>query len=169
MKENKLIIDLDSTITVDDKSLDYPIKPVNTTGTGNHDESNKKFDITIFTARNMKSFNGDLQKIHEHTKPIALKWLAENSIPYNDIIFGKPYCGEEGHYVDDKNISVEEFIFKFSGPYRNASIDMVVPFYNEEGNIMEMYRDLKKLERLFHIRKYLFRQQRVKRRLRRAI
>jgi capsule biosynthesis phosphatase len=156
MKKNKLVVDLDNTITVDDKRLDYPLKPVNALIKETMDASNTKFDITIFTARNMRSFDGDLKKIHEHTKPIALKWLEENKIPYNDIIFGKPYCGEEGHYIDDKNISVEEFIFKFSGPFKNTSIDIVVPFYNEEGNILEVYKDLKKLERLFHVEKYIF-------------
>lgn len=156
MKKNRLIIDLDNTITIDDKSLDYPKKPVNARVKDSIQQSNKKFDITIFTARNMKSFGGDLERIHQHTKPIALKWLEENQIIYNDIIFGKPFCGEEGHYIDDKNISIEEFIFKFSGPFKNTSLDIVVPFYNEKGNIMEMYRDLKKLERLFDVRKYIF-------------
>tara|TARA_R110002167_G_scaffold129337_18_gene312242 strand:- start:8687 stop:9715 length:1029 start_codon:yes stop_codon:yes gene_type:complete len=156
MKNNKLIIDLDNTITVDHKSLGYNEKLVNSIVKEAIVASNGKFDITIFTARNMKSLNGDLNKIHEITKPIALKWLEENQIPYDDIIFGKPYCGEEGHYVDDKNISIEEFVFKFSGPFKNTSIDIVVPFYNEAGNILEMYKDLKKLERLFDVQKYIF-------------
>lgn len=156
MKSSKLIIDLDNTITVDHKSLGYNEKLVNAIVKEAIVKSNKKFDITIFTARNMKSLNGDLKKIHEITKPIALKWLEENKIPFNDIIFGKPYCGEEGHYVDDKNISIEEFVFKFAGPFRDTSIDIVVPFYNEAGNIMEMYKDLKKLERLFNVQKYIF-------------
>jgi len=156
MEKNKLIIDLDNTITIDDKSQGYDSKPVNSLVKESIYESKKNFDITIFTARNMRSLNADLNRIHEITKPIAVKWLKENEIEYDDIIFGKPYCGLEGHYVDDKNISIEEFIFKFSGPFKNTTIDIVVPFYNEEGNIMEMYKDLKKLERLFDVRKYIF-------------
>ncbi len=156
MKKNKLIVDLDNTITVDDHRLDYPIKPVNRLVRETMYASNTKFDITIFTARNMRTFEGDLKKIHEFTRPIATKWLEENQIPYDDIIFGKPYCGEDGHYIDDKNISVEEFIFKFSGPFKNTIIDIVVPFYNERENILEVYKDLKRLERLFHIGKYIF-------------
>lgn len=149
-------MDLDNTITVDDKSLDYDKKPLNIQVRQSILESSKEFDITIFTARNMKSLEGDLNRIHEITKPIAIKWLEENEVQYDDIIFGKPYCGEEGHYVDDKNISIEEFVFKFSGPFRNTPIDIVVPFYNEEENILEVYKDLKKLERLFHVQKYIF-------------
>jgi len=156
MKKSSLIIDLDNTITVDDKSLDYDKKPLNIQVRESILESNKEFDITIFTARNMKSLEGDLNRIHEITKPIAIKWLEDNEVQYDDIIFGKPYCGEEGHYVDDKNISIEEFVFKFSGPFRNTPIDIVVPFYNEEENILEVYKDLKKLERLFHVQKYIF-------------
>ncbi|WP_420600850.1 glycosyltransferase family 2 protein [Flagellimonas sp.] len=156
MRENKLIIDLDNTITIDDKSRDYPDKPVNNLVKDTISKSTDKFDVTIFTARNMKSLKGDLKRIHEHTRPIALKWLEENNVHFDDVIFGKPYCGEEGHYVDDKNISIEEFVFKFSGPFKNVSIDIVVPFYNEEGNILKVYEDLKKLERIFHVRKFLF-------------
>jgi len=156
MKKNRLIIDLDNTITDDDKSLDYQKKPLNNQVRQSILESSEEFDITIFTARNMKSLEGDLNRIHQITKPIAIKWLEENEVRYDDIIFGKPYCGEEGHYVDDKNISIEEFVFKFSGPFRNTPIDIVVPFYNEEENILDVYKDLKKLERLFHIQKYIF-------------
>lgn len=156
MKKSRLIIDLDNTITVDDKSQDYDKKPLNSQVRQSILESNKEFDITIFTARNMKSLEGNLNKIHEITKPIAIQWLKENEVEYDDIIFGKPYCGEEGHYVDDKNISIEEFVFKFSGPFKNTPIDIVVPFYNEEENILEVYKDMKKLERLFHIQKFIF-------------
>ena len=156
MKKNKLVIDLDNTITVDNKNLDYHEKPVNDLVRQTISESTKKFDITILTARNMKSLKGDLIKIHEITKPIAIKWLEKNKINYDEILFGKPYCGEDGHYVDDKNISIEEFIFKFSGPFKESTFDIIVPFYNEEGNIQEMYKDLKKLERIFNINKFLF-------------
>lgn len=156
MKENKLVIDLDNTITIDNKSLSYPDKKLNDKVKASILESKKNFDITILTARNMKSLKGDLNKIHEITKPIAIKWLSQNEVPFDDIIFGKPYCGEDGHYVDDKNISIEEFIFKFSGPFKDVVVDVVVPFYNEEGNILKMYYDLKKLERVLHIGQFIF-------------
>lgn len=156
MKANKLVIDLDNTITIDYKSLGYPEKKLNDKVKASILESKKNFDITILTARNMKSLKGDLNKIHEITKPIAIKWLSQNAVPFDDIIFGKPYCGEDGHYVDDKNISIEEFIFKFSGPFKDVTVDIVVPFYNEEGNILKMYYDLKKLERVLHIGQFIF-------------
>ncbi|HFM3195463.1 TPA: capsular biosynthesis protein, partial [Escherichia coli] len=33
-----------------------------------------------------------------------------NNIPYDEIIVGKPWCGTNGFYVDDKAIRPSEFI-----------------------------------------------------------
>lgn len=154
-KKTQIIIDLDNTITVDQKSKDYSEKAPNSDVV----KTLKNFSaeqITILTARNMRTYQGNLDSIHKHTKPIAEKWLNENGVNYGSIVFGKPWCKQEGHYVDDKNISIEEFVFKFGGPYSQLTVDIVIPFYNEEENILRSYREHKKLERLFNIRKYIF-------------
>ena len=49
----------------------------------------------------MRSFNGNLEKINTVTKPIA-EWLKKQKIQYDEIIMGKPWCGEDGFYIDDK-------------------------------------------------------------------
>ncbi|EBU3698818.1 capsular biosynthesis protein, partial [Salmonella enterica] len=36
--------------------------------------------------------------------------LEVNDIPYDEIYVGKPWCGYEGFYVDDKAIRPSEFI-----------------------------------------------------------
>ena len=132
-----LIIDLDNTLTEEDSEKDYSKKIVN-----------KSIDISIknaialgygakvFSARNMRSLNGDLNKIESITRPIAEDWLKRNKINYDELILGKPWCGYDGWYLDDKNISIEEFIFKFSGPYWNKTVSIVIPFFNEEKNIL---------------------------------
>lgn len=155
MKRRKIIIDLDNTITDENPEISYENKDRN-------DEVVKtlknlpKEDVIIFTARNMRSFNGDLQKINTITKPIAEEWLKKNNVEYDELIMGKPWCGEEGFYVDDKNLSIDEFNFKFAGPYSKYEVDVVVPFYNEEENVDLTHKNQIKLNSLFNINKFIY-------------
>lgn len=155
MSNTKIIIDLDNTITRENPDTSYEDK-----------EPNKRIinvlnnleieDITIFTARNMRSYKGDLEKINAITKPIAESWLEKNSVKYSEIIMGKPWCGEEGFYIDDKNLSLDEFEFRFGGPYKNHSVDIIIPFYNEEGNVEKTHENQSKLNNLFNIKTYIY-------------
>lgn len=104
----------------------------------------------------MRTFQGDIGKIEEITRPIAESWLNENLVKYSELILGKPWCGSEGWYVDDKNLSLEEFIFKFKSPFWNKEIDLIVPFFNEEGAVDKVHYLNKKAERLFNIKKYIY-------------
>ncbi|HAN2428273.1 TPA: capsular biosynthesis protein, partial [Escherichia coli] len=44
------------------------------------------------------------------TLPIIVEWLEKNNVPYDEIYVGKPWCGHEGFYVDDKAIRPNEFV-----------------------------------------------------------
>ena len=68
------------------------------------------YRIVFFTARNMRTYDGDIDKILKYTKPILETWLQKWEIPYDEIIFGKPYPGEEGFYVDDKTLRPSELL-----------------------------------------------------------
>ena len=104
-----IVIDLDGTITIDD-SKKYENKTVNEPVKAALIEAKRLgFKIVVFTARNMKSFSGDIAKIKLLTLPTIKKWLETNNIPYDEIIVGKPWCGENGFYVDDKAIRPSEF------------------------------------------------------------
>jgi len=72
----------------------------------------KGFYIIIYTSRNMNTYNNNLGKINAHTAKIILEWLDKHKIPYDEIYFGKPWCGFKGFYVDDKTIRPSEFISK---------------------------------------------------------
>ena len=74
------------------------------------DYQKKGFEIVIFTARNMNTHKGDIRKIKSLTLPIIEKWLHQNDVPYDEIIIGKPWCGFDGFYIDDKSIRPDEFI-----------------------------------------------------------
>jgi capsule biosynthesis phosphatase len=67
------------------------------------------FMITIHTSRNMRTYSGNLGKINIHTLPAILAWLKVHDIPFDEVLVGKPWCGEGGFYVDDKAIRPSEF------------------------------------------------------------
>tara|TARA_B100000941_G_C27980475_1_gene290785 strand:- start:43 stop:408 length:366 start_codon:yes stop_codon:yes gene_type:complete len=106
----KIVIDLDNTITLGD-NIDYKIVSPNLDVINMmKNYKNKGFTICIFTARNMRTYSGNLKKISENTLPIIVKWLKKYDVPYDEIIIGKPWCGDEGFYVDDKAIRPNEFL-----------------------------------------------------------
>jgi len=57
----------------------------------------------------MRTYNGSVGLINVNTLPIILEWLEKHDVPYDEIIVGKPWCGHEGFYVDDKAIRPSEF------------------------------------------------------------
>lgn len=152
--KDKIIIDLDNTITLESKKS-YEDKDPNLEVIKAIQKSKKTNDILVFSSRNMRTFEGNLSKINSITKPIALNWLDENNVDYTDLLLGKPWAGINGWYVDDRNLSIEEFIFKFSGPFSNCSFDLIVPFFNEEKNVELAFKNFLKLERLINIDSFI--------------
>lgn len=69
----------------------------------------KGFEIVINTSRNMRTYSGNVGLINANTLPIILKWLEKHDVPFDEIYTGKPWCGNEGFYVDDKSIRPSEF------------------------------------------------------------
>jgi len=149
---DKIILDLDGTLAIDDKSVDYVAKPLNlsTANAATHARE-QGMKLSIFTSRRMRTYKGDLEKINALVRPEIEQWLVEKNVFYDDLIVGKPWCGFNGWYVDDRNLHVEEFQFRYNSPYAGQSVDVVVPFYNEEENVVRAYRFIKRLERLFDI------------------
>jgi len=106
----KIIIDLDDTLTNYSDQLEYSAH----TPRIEVIEQLKKFQklgfmITIHTSRNMRTYSGNLGKINIHTLPAILAWLKVHDIPFDEVLVGKPWCGEGGFYVDDKAIRPSEF------------------------------------------------------------
>ena len=66
--------------------------------------------IVLFTSRNMRTYNGDLDLIHKNTAPVMEAWLKKWDIPYDEIIYGKPWPGKKGFYVDDRTLRPDEFL-----------------------------------------------------------
>lgn len=66
--------------------------------------------IVLHTSRNMNSYKGNIGVINKETAPIMLSWLDKWDIPYDEIVFGKPWPGKQGFYVDDRSVRPDEFL-----------------------------------------------------------
>lgn len=71
--------------------------------------SEQGFEIAISTSRNMRTYAGNVGKITVHTLPVITDWLDRHGVPYDEIYVGKPWCGSEGFYIDDKAVRPDEF------------------------------------------------------------
>jgi capsule biosynthesis phosphatase len=105
----KILIDLDGTLTKLDTGDYRDVLPNIKVIEKLKYFKKKGFTVTVFTARNMKTYNGNVGKINIHTLPIIIEWLEKNCVPYDEVIVGKPWCGKDGFYVDDKAIRPSEF------------------------------------------------------------
>lgn len=66
--------------------------------------------IVLFTSRNMNSYGGSIGLINANTAKVMLAWLEKWDIPYDEIIYGKPWPGHRGFYVDDRAVRPDEFL-----------------------------------------------------------
>ncbi|EAO9827721.1 capsular biosynthesis protein [Salmonella enterica] len=121
----KIIIDIDMTLTKGKGPGGYEDALINKDLVVKLKEYKEQgFMIVLNTSRNMNSYNNNIGLINKNTLPILIKWLEVNSIPYDEIYVGKPWCGHEGFYVDDKAIRPSEFI--------NYSYDEIVEILRKE-------------------------------------
>ncbi|MBT8637319.1 capsular biosynthesis protein [Polynucleobacter paneuropaeus] len=111
LKTKKIVIDLDNTLTFDDGDLAYDKRlPRLDVLSRLREYQCSGYEIVIHSARNMKTYAGNLGKINIHTLPVILKWLESHQVPFDEVVVGKPWCGEEGFYVDDRAIRPKEFV-----------------------------------------------------------
>lgn len=107
----RLIIDLDDTLTLSNPNLSYANKEPNLLVIAKIKYyKSQGFEIAIYSARNMRTFNNSVGRINANTLPVIVNWLNKHEIPYDEIYVGKPWCGFEGFYVDDKAIRPSEFL-----------------------------------------------------------
>ena len=66
--------------------------------------------IVLFSSRNMKTYNGNIGLINANTAIIMNDWLKKWNIPYDEILFGKPWPGHRGLYIDDRAVRPDEFL-----------------------------------------------------------
>lgn len=70
----------------------------------------KGFYIIIDSARNMRTYQGNIGKINANTLKAMLAWLDKHQIPYDEAHMGRPWVGRKGFYIDDRTIRPSEFL-----------------------------------------------------------
>jgi len=70
--------------------------------------------IIIYTARRMKTYDGNVGKIMQNVGKITLDTLEKFNIPYDELYFGKPHAD---FYIDDLAINAYEQLDKSLGFY----------------------------------------------------
>jgi len=107
----KIIIDIDGTLcSLKKKKESYSsLKPNVKVLRTLRFYKKKGFYIVLYTARNMKSFQGNMGLINAVTAPLLLSWLKRYRIPFDEIHYGKPWSGLDGFYVDDRVVRPKEF------------------------------------------------------------
>lgn len=105
----RLIMDLDDTISFTTSGQYKDAKPNTPVIEKMREYQAQGFEIVISTARNMRTYEGNVGKIQMHTVPIIRDWLTKHDVPCDELLIGKPWCGYEGFYVDDKAVRPDEF------------------------------------------------------------
>lgn len=110
-EDKVLVMDIDGTICEsrkpDESYLD--ISPKDNIVKKLIEYKEKGFYIILATARQMRTHQGNIGRINAITAKVLFEWLDIHKIPYDEIHFGKPWCGKKGFYVDDKAIRPNEF------------------------------------------------------------
>jgi capsule biosynthesis phosphatase len=70
--------------------------------------------IIVYTARRMRTHNGDVGKVTKDIGIITLNTLNDLGIPYDEIYFGKPYAN---YYIDDLAVRAYDDLEKELGFY----------------------------------------------------
>jgi hypothetical protein len=72
--------------------------------------------IIIYTARNMKTCNGNIAKVIKNIGSITIESLKKFDIPYDELLFGKPYAD---FYIDDLAVNAYDDLEKSLGFYKS--------------------------------------------------
>ena len=107
----RLIVDVDGTLTRDDAEVDYSDRlPRQDVIDRVNQLHSRGVTIVIYSARNMRTYKGNLGQINKFTMPVLASWLARHGVSYDEIYMGKPWCGFDGFYVHSRSIRPNRFV-----------------------------------------------------------
>lgn len=106
----RLVVDLDDTISITEEGDYVNSRPVIPLIKKLREYKSQGFEIIIQSSRNMRTYESNIGKINIYTLPNIITWLQKYDVPFDEVYVGKPWCGFEGFYVDDKSIRPAEFI-----------------------------------------------------------
>jgi len=106
-----IVCDVDGTICSNPEYGDYSkCLPINDVCNKLKLENDKGTYIILYTSRNLRSFKGNLGLINKYTSKTLIDWLTKNDIPYDELHLGKPWGEGNLFYLDDKLISINQFL-----------------------------------------------------------
>ena len=106
-----IVLDIDGTICSGVINGDYSLcNPIDDVCEKIRYENSIGTYIILYTSRNVRTYSGNLGLINKYTANTLSKWLFNNNIPYDELYFGKPWGYGKLSYVDDKLLSIKEFI-----------------------------------------------------------
>lgn len=106
----RLIVDLDDTVSITIKGDYINSSPIPEIIEKLKQYKKEGFEIVINSSRNMRTYESNLGKINIYTLPNIIDWLRKYDVPFDEVYVGKPWCGFDGFYIDDKSIRPSEFI-----------------------------------------------------------
>ena len=107
-KQKLLVIDLDGTICEQTYNNSYEFaKPHEDVIEKLRTLYNKGWNITIHTARGMRTCSGDVEEVERRYRLMTETWLIKHDVPFHRLVFGKP---PGDYYVDDRGMSPNEFV-----------------------------------------------------------
>jgi capsule biosynthesis phosphatase len=107
----RIVFDIDGVITQKNSEKEYhELQPDPDILERMREYKDNGFYIILYTARNMRTYEARMGKIMSNTAPVLLDWLDEHEVPYDELRMGKPWCGNEGYYVDDRAVRPSELI-----------------------------------------------------------
>lgn len=112
--KDTIVIDIDNTICYNKLNHESyaDVKPIeHIVNTLNDCYSDNNY-IILFTARGMRTYDGDIELINKHVRPELEKWLEKHGVKYDELIMGKPW-GQNVIYVDDKAMTPEDFARRY--------------------------------------------------------
>lgn len=109
--DKRIVFDIDGVICKKDDETEYAERePHQDIVKQLREYSEDGYYIILYTARNMNTHEGRIGRINADTAKTLLEWLDEHEIPHDEIHYGKPWCGHDGFYVDDKAIRPTELL-----------------------------------------------------------
>jgi capsule biosynthesis phosphatase len=121
----RLLVDVDGTLAFDDSSLPYCKRlPRHDVIARVNDLHARGVRIIIYSARNMRTYSGNLGLINKNTLPVLLSWLDRHEVKFDEIHMGKPWCGTEGFYVRDSTIRPDQFVSLAMDEIRDLLVDV---------------------------------------------
>lgn len=109
--EKVLVFDVDGTLCdIRRREQSYAdVEPIWPVVNKLREYSKDGFYIVLNSARNMRTYQGNLGLLNANTLPVLIDWLKKHDIPFNEVHLGKPWPGADGFYVDDRTVRPDEF------------------------------------------------------------